>query len=101
MAAIWMSNGNVGPGSTGPAIDLDLKLIDERLSGSGHKVHFQGEDPKHIAPATTYLTHVVVEVSGIDEPTAHFDRPGFYRVLGLHAEDAGFLIAPPPGTVLR
>jgi hypothetical protein len=99
MAAIWMTNETVGAGSTGPAVDLALELIDERLAH--YKVHFQGEDPKEIAPVTPYYSHVVVEVSGIDTPTARFDRQGFYRVLGLHAEDAGFLVAPPPGAVVR
>lgn len=100
MATIWTTNGNVGPGSTGPAIDhVPLKLIDERLAA--YKVHYQGEEPKHIAPATQYFTHVVVEVSGIDEPTERFDHRGFYRIIGLKADEAGFLVAPPPGTVLR
>jgi hypothetical protein len=99
MAAIWMSNGKVGHGSTGLAVDLPLRLIEERLCF--YKVHYQGEDPTEIAPVTQYYSHVIVEVSGIDDPTARFTRQGFYRVLGLHTDDAGFLTASRPGTVLR
>jgi hypothetical protein len=99
MASIRMSNGKVGHGSTGPAVDLPLRLIEERLCL--YKVHYEGADPKEIAPVTQYYSHVVVEVSGIDDPTVRFTRQGFYRVLGLHTDDAGFLTAPRPGTVLR
>jgi hypothetical protein len=95
MSVIWKSRGTVGPGSTDAGTyHLPLRLIDERLAR--YKVHFQGEEPKPIAPATTYFNHVVVEVTGLDEPTARFDRRGFYRVLGLHVEDAGFLFEAPP-----
>jgi hypothetical protein len=97
MATIWTTNGDIGPGSTGPGTDLPLELIDERLAK--HKMIFLGEVPTRIAPHTIYFTHVVVHVSGIDELTARFDRPGYYRVLGLQADDAEFLTAPPPGTV--
>jgi hypothetical protein len=99
MTTIWMTNGDIDSESTGPGTDLPLKLIDERLAK--HKVLFLAEVPARIAPRTPYFTHVVIHVSGIDELTARFDRPGYYRVLGLQADDAGFLVAAPPGTVLR
>ena len=69
---------------------MPLALIEERLKD--FKVVFRGTDPPHASPVTAYWTHILIEVSTLDPPTPHFKRPGFYEVVGLDAEDAGFLL---------
>jgi hypothetical protein len=94
MAVIWKSRGTIGSEATDAGTFFPLALIDDRLLG--YKLLFRGENPRPFAPATTYFKYVIVEVTGLDEPTATFDRRGFYLVLGLDVEDADFLFEPPP-----
>jgi hypothetical protein len=76
---------------------LPLALIEDRLLGL-HKVLFRGDVPRELAPPTTDFSYVVVEVTGLDIPTAMFDRRGFYLVLGLRVDEADFLFEPEPPT---
>ena len=104
MATIWNSNGRPGLRSLRKSIEpLSLSLIEERLSS--HRIISCGDDePGLISEAGSEedYGHVVIEVSEIDTPpTTHFPKSGFYRVFDLHASDADFLVAPPPGTVRR
>ena len=93
MAVIWKSRGTLGAGSTDSGTCLPLALIEDRLFGV-HKVLYRGEESRPIADPKPDFEYVVVEVTGLDIQTPMFDRRGFYLVLGLHADDAAFLVEP-------
>ena len=93
MATIWKSRGTGGPESTDAGTQMPLWLIDERLKG--RQLAYLGEDLKPIDPASPYFLYIVIEVTSADEPTDRFPKVGFYRIVGLHLEQASFLFQAP------
>ena len=89
MATIYKSTGHTHGDATDPGTAMSLALIEERLKD--FRVVFRGTDPPHVSPVTSYWTHILIEVSTLDPPTPRFKQPGFYEVVGLHPDDAGFL----------
>jgi hypothetical protein len=89
MAVIYKSTGLAHGGATDHGKPMPLTIIEERLKD--FRVVFRGIDPPHASPVTTYWTHILIEVSTLDPPTPRFKQPGFYEVVGLHPDDAGFL----------
>jgi hypothetical protein len=94
MATIWKSKGTIGEGSTDSGTDIALDVIDERLRE--FKLFYQGENPGHILPQSHYYEHIVLSVTDVAEPhrPERLTRPGFYLVVGLRVNDAGFLLEP-------
>ena len=96
MAVIWRSRGTVGPGSLGAGMSMPLDVIDKRLKA--FRIFCHGERPKTMLPQSREeYVHVMIEVTD-DDPhprPERFPRPGFYQVVGLRVQDAGFLFEPP------
>jgi hypothetical protein len=96
MAIIWESRGTVGPGSMGAGMSMPLDIIDKRLKD--FRIFCHGGRPKTMLPQSREsCVHVMIEViDNYPEPRPErFPRPGFYQVVGLRVQDAGFLFAPP------
>jgi hypothetical protein len=93
MAIVYMTTGVPGgPGSSSPDMPAPLPLLERRLVG--RTCIYCGDAPPRIEPVTKYFTHVVILVTELDQPTDKFSKAGFYRISGLHAQDAAVLIAP-------
>lgn len=94
MATIWKSKGTVGEGSTDGGTDMPLDVIDERLRN--FKLFYQGESPRSILPQSRYYEYTLLSVTDVAEPRRpeRLSHPGFYQVIGLRVNDAGFLLEP-------
>jgi hypothetical protein len=92
MATIWKSRGPVN--STDEGTMMSLPEIERRLPEEKYKLFYMGDAPKGMMPVTKYYTHIVIEVSSLDDLTPRFKQTGFYKVTGLQVPDAGFLFEP-------
>ena len=75
---------------------MPVDVIDKRLKD--FRIFRHGERPRTMFPLSheDYL-HVMIEVTD-DDPQPRperFHRSGFYQVVGLRVQDAGFLFARP------
>lgn len=95
MAVVWHSRGDVGPTSTAVGTEALLSDLEERLFAYRYRPFFRGTQQRLIAPIVTTLEYVIVEVTLRDPLSSTFDRPGYYLVLGLRPDDAGFLFEAP------
>jgi hypothetical protein len=91
MAVVWKSRGDVGPTSTATGTEIPLALAEERLFQYMYRVFFRGAERRLIAPMATNFKYVVIEVTLLDQLSSTFDRRGYYLVLGLVPDEAGFL----------
>jgi hypothetical protein len=91
MATIWKSRGPVD--STDQGTEMSLAGSERRLPEK-YKLFYMGDAPKGTMPVTQYYTHIVIEVSSLDDLTPRFKQTGFYKVTGLQVTDAGFLFEP-------